>query len=204
MKNVLLLISLSVSIATTIIGQDLLLVSGNKTKTIEAGTFIEIELPAKNTEPCEKCSSSGMIGQFVGYENGQVKVKVKTMHEPLSEENLIVGYTSKKYTKKETAPVMSIPKEVIMSITPKGKKKLKNSTTAQVIGNIFLFFGTGHLSAAAISELNDDNSGGLLLKLGLAEIVVGTALGSIFRQKPYITSEKCPQLKENSKVWVIQ
>lgn len=184
--------------------QDLLLVSGSKTKTIEAGTFIEIELPAQNTEPCEKCSSGGMIGQFVGYENGQVKLKVKTMHEPLSEENSIVGYTSKKYTKKETAPVLSIPKDVILSITQRGKNKLRDNTTGQVIGFILLFFGTGHLSAAAISELNDDNSGGLLLKLGLAEVALGTVMSSVFKQRPYITSEKCPQLKENSKVWVIQ
>lgn len=184
--------------------QDLLLVSGSKTKTIEAGTFIEIELPAQNTEPCEKCSSGGMIGQFVGYENGQVKLKVKTMHEPLSEENSIVGYTSKKYTKKETAPVLSIPKDVILSITQRGKNKLRDNTTGQVIGFILLFFGTGHLSAAAISELNEDNSGGLLLKLGLAEVALGTVMSSVFKQRPYITSEKCPQLKENSKVWVIQ
>ena len=145
-----------------------------------------------------------MIGQFVGYENGQVKLKVKTMHEPLSEENSIVGYTSKKYTKKETAPVLSIPKDVILSITQRGKNKLRDNTTGQVIGFILLFFGTGHLSAAAISELNDDNSGGLLLKLGLAEVALGTVMSSVFKQRPYITSEKCPQLKENSKVWVIQ
>lgn len=181
--------------------QDLQLSRNGKTKTIKAGSFIEISLPAPAQEPCEVCPSHAMAGQVLGYDNGILKLKVKTSAEPIVIDKKKIGSQTKTYTSGDGAPVMEIPKDIILSITEKGTKRLREGTTLRTVGAILAMLGVGHLTASGIVELSDDGDGGMLLAIGLAEFVSGIVLAGVHKQKTYITSPQYPGNPETEKIW---
>ena len=181
--------------------QDLQLSRNGKTKIIQAGSYIEISLPAAAQEPCDECPSHTMAGQMLGYENGILRLKVKSSAEPIVSDKKKVGSQTKTYTSGDAAPVMEIPKDIILSVTKKGNKKVREGTTLRSVGAILTLLGAGHLTAWGVLKLTDDSDGDLLLALGLAEFLSGIVLGTAFPQKTFITSSLYPGNPETQKIW---
>ncbi|HUQ67092.1 MAG TPA: hypothetical protein VM101_13105 [Flavitalea sp.] len=183
--------------------QDIHLKSGNKFKTIKAGTFIEIELPTPNQEPCAKCKYNFMAGELISSAGDKVTLRVIESLEPLVEEKENVGWVEKKYMAKGKGRVLSIPNDIILSIKQRGKKKLREYKTGGVIGMVLAILGSSQLVAAAINELDEGSQGNLLWISGGAELLTGITLIGVFGQKLYITSFDCPQKLAGQAVWEI-
>ena len=182
-------------------GQDLQISSGGKTKIIKAGTFIRLELPHPNDEPCDKCQRNTITGELLSNVDEKVKLKVEESYEPLLLENKNVGYIFKNYGSKTNQLTLDIPHNIIMSITKMGNKKLNKTPTLSGIGMGLMLIGMSHLISAPIAELGEDGSGGLLLLLGLPELVTGIILYSAIRHKTFITRESCPGRGVGEKIW---
>ena len=185
--------------------QDLELTVGSRTKVFKAGTFITVELPTPNQEPCEECPLTSMTGQLVSSVDGKINLKVRRSSEPLVELKENVGSLTKYYDHGDQ-PVLSIPKEVIMSIT-KADSKSESATTAGVlVGTLLVWAGTGHLISSPIAGFKEDEKGGTLLWLGLSEVAIGAVLISAFQSKPFITSVNCPKKGRGrgSHIWTIR
>src|SRR5688500_11093978 len=114
--------------------QDLQLRSGKKFKTIKAGTYIEIELPTQNQEPCAKCKYNAMSGELISSTDDKVTLRVIESLEPLVEEKENVAYVEKTYMEEGKGRTLSIPKEIILSVKERGKKNLRDYKTGFVIG----------------------------------------------------------------------
>ncbi len=200
--NTLFFTGIFLCIGSILNAQDLLLTSGKKSKTIKAGTYISVRLPALNQEPCDNCQKY-LAGQLISFENKHLKLRVMESNEPVVEEKKNVGHSYKKYVQEATQPIRIIPNDSILSITKKGMKKLRSRTTGEVVGIVLTFYGMGHIMSAPVAELRENNSGGLFLVLGLSEMVAGAIIGTCLQQKPYITSADCPQKRINKKIWVL-
>ncbi len=187
---------------SSIKAQDLVLTSGSKSKTIKAGTFIELYLSPPNLEPCRKCPLNGIRGQLVSSIDGKLTLKVYHAIEPITEENSNIGNVTKNYKKKDV-PTQIFSRENILSITVKGKKKIKKYTPPQSVGMVLILFGFGHLISAPIVSIEDNDTANTLIGVGLTEMALGIALETTFKQKTYFTSEACPNKKTGNKLWVI-
>lgn len=181
------------------IAQDLILISGNREKTIKTGTFIQLQLPDQNQQPCDDCPLHLMKGQFLGIENDQLRLRVSFTSETMSADETIIGYVTKNYTDKGNSPVLTIPKDIILSITKKGRKKLMDTHPGDGAAIVLGIVGLGSLAAIAVA----DEEAGPLLTAGIIEIGIAAIMGSIFKQKKFITSPECPD-KKNHRIWVLK
>jgi len=179
--------------------QDLILISGNSEKTIKTGTFIQIQLPAKNQQPCDDCPLSIMKGQFLGFQNDQLRLHVSFTSEIMSADETIIGYATKNYTDKGNSPVLTIPKDIILSITKKGRKKLNDTHPGDGAAIVLGIVGLGSLAAIAVA----DEEAGPILTAGVIEIGIAVVMGSVFKQKKFITSPECPDRKDH-RIWVLK
>lgn len=183
--------------------QDLQIKSGNKTKTIKAGTFIEVVLPTPHDEACAKCKYNRMAGEFLSYAEDKVQLRIAELSETIVSENTNIGYQQKIYPHHDKAPVLTIPKDIILSIEMKGKKKLRDYKAGNVVGQIFAATGTALLLGAGVNELSEGKQDNLLWVTGGSGVVTGIILLTIFRQKLYITSERCPEAVAGRPLWEI-
>jgi hypothetical protein len=182
--------------------QDIKLTSGSKTKTIKAGTFIEISLATLGQEPCLKCPVNGVRGRLVSSADGKINLAVYQSREPLIEEKNNVGSLIKNYKKKDI-PTLSFTGTDILSITKKGKNKIKKYTPVQSLGMVLTLFGFGNLISAPYVIQADTKTANTLIGVGLTEMASGIILGRAFQQKTFYTSESCPQKKPGKKIWVL-
>lgn len=182
--------------------QDIMLTSGSKTRTIKAGTFIEISLATPGQELCNKCPVYGVRGRLVSAGDGKISLAVSQSREPLMEEKTNVGYLTKNY-KKKAIPTLSFPLTDVLSITKKGKNKIKKYTPVQSVGMVLTVIGFGNLVSAPYVSHSDTKTANTLIGVGLTEMVTGIILGRAFRQKTFYTSESCPQKKPGKKIWVL-
>ncbi len=182
--------------------QDIKLTSGSKTKTIKAGTFIEISLATPAQEPCLKCPVNGVRGRLVSSADGKISLAVYQSREPLIEEKNNVGSLTKNYKKKDV-PTLSFDRTDILSVTKKGKNKIKKYTPVQSIGMVLTIIGFGNLVSAPYVSHSDSKTANTLIGAGLTEMVSGIILERAFQQKTFFTSESCPQKKPGKKIWVI-
>ena len=179
--------------------QDLNLVSGDSEKTIKTGTFIQIQLPAQNQQPCDDCPLHIMKGQFLGYENDHLHLRISFTSEIISADETIIGYVTKNYTDKEKSPTLTIPKDIILSITKKGRKKLMDTHPGDGAAIALGIVGLSSLAAIAVA----DEEAGPILTAGVIEIGLAVIMGSVFKQKKFITSPECPD-KKNHRIWLIK
>lgn len=201
LKSIFVTVICSIGI-TGLSAQDIHLTSGNKTNIIEAGTFIEVMMPPDQETEIE-CSRNKVLGEFISYSEGKLKMRVLESLEPLMLEKELAGYTIKKYKSKENKLIIDIPNENILSITQKGKKKLRDNATMDVIGVSLILLGSAHLISAPIVRETTEGRARTLYGLGLAEVITGILFVGIFSQKMYITSEYCPDKKPGAKVWML-
>ncbi len=180
--------------------QNIHLTSGSKTKTIKAGTFIEIGLATPDQEPCLKCPVNGVRGRLVSSGDGKISLDVYQSREPLMKEKTNVGYLIKTYKKKDI-PTQSFVLTDILSITKKGKHKIKKYTPVQSVGMVLTLIGFGNLVSAPYVSHSDTKTANTLIGVGLTEMVTGIILGRAFHQKTFYTSESCPQKKPGKKIW---
>jgi len=110
-------------IASGIEAQDISLTIGKRTKTIKAGTFIQVQLPVPNQEPRVNCPINSMSGQLISYGNGKLNLLVKRSVEPLSEGNTNVGYLKKITRTKENNLHLIFPGTPYCRLQKKGKTK---------------------------------------------------------------------------------
>lgn len=185
------------------IAQDLQIKSGNKTKTIKAGTFIEIVLPTPNDEDCAKCKYNRMAGEFLSYADDKVQLRIAELSETIVSESTNIGYQQKIYTQKDKSPVLTIPKDIILSIELKGKKKLREYSVGHVVGQVLTTTGVALLMGAGVNELSEGKQDNLLWVTGGSGALTGIILLTIFRQKLYITSERCPEAIAGRPLWEI-
>ena len=182
--------------------QDIQLMSGDHTRKIKAGSFIEINLVSPDQEPCKKCPVKGVRGQLVSFTNGVVNLKLHQTQDPLMDEKNITGNIIKSY-KKAYRPIMSYRTEDILSVKKKGMHKIKKYNAGQSVGMALTVIGFGHLISAPFVSDADTHAANTLIGVGVTEMVTGIILGRAFHQKIYYTSEACPQKKPGQKLWVI-
>lgn len=197
LKTTLILISLLL-LYSSASSQDLHLVSGKSEKTIKAGTYIQVQLPSKNQEPCPNCPMNVMIGKLIGYDTNMLRLQLSSTRETLTEGNLNVGYATTEYTFERKAPVMAIPSDVILSITKVGKNKPNEMHPLDGVAIVFTVLGIGSLASIAVA----DEQAGKLLAAGLIELGIAAVIGGVAKQKRFITSPQCPDQKENARMWV--
>jgi|SRR5688572_4147758 len=204
MKQAILFFSIILTLSIRGYAQDLHLSSGNSKKTIEAGTFIEIELLPTNQDPCDDCAINKITGQLISYDDGKLNLRMKNMTKTLVENGNQVGYTSKTYSKKDIAPLVIIPRDSVISIIIKGKKRVNEHTAGELVGIVLYAMGSAHLFSAPFIVASAPDESKTLLGLGLAEVAAGITLGLVFQQKPFITSsEYCLLNNESNKIWRI-
>ena len=204
MKQAILLFSIILTLTIRSYAQDLHLSSGNSKKTIKAGTFIEIDLLPINQDPCDDCALNKITGQLISYADGKLNLRMKSMLKTLLENGNNVGYTSRTYSKKDNAPLVSIPRDSVISITIKGKKRVNEHTAGETIGIVLYAMGSAHIFSAPFIVGTAPDETKTLLWLGLAEATVGMTLGLLFQQKPLITSsDYCLLNNESYKIWSI-
>ena len=179
--------------------QDLNLISGNSERTIKSGTFIQIQLPAQNQQPCDDCPLHIMKGQFLGIQNDLLRLRVSFTSEIISEDETIIGYVTKNYTDKGNSPILTIPKDIVLSITKKGRKKLIDTHPVDGVAIALGIVGLSSLAAIAVA----DEEAGPILTAGVIEIGIAVIMGSAFKQKKFITSPECPDRK-NHRIWVLK
>ena len=186
---------------SAISAQDLRLSSGGKNKTIKAGTFIEVIVPATGIAPCEKCSHNVLSGKLVSYHDGVLTIIPHEKKEVLVTDGKTLGFRETKYTEEMSLASADIPKEDILSVKQSGKKKLKGLTTGQVIATCIGLLGLGHLASIPLAGENGD----LLAEVGAAEVVVAIVIGVSSTPKTYVTNIKCPgQGKYPGKIWMLE
>ena len=178
--------------------QDLHLVSGKSEKTIKAGTYIQVQLPSENQDPCTNCPMNVMIGKLIGYDTNMLRLQLSSTREPITEGNLNVGYSTTEYTFERKAPIMAIPSDVILSITKVGKNKPNEMHPLDGVAIVFTVIGIGSLASIAVA----DEQAGKLLTAGVIELGIAAVIGGVAKQKKFITSPHCPDQKENAKIWV--
>jgi hypothetical protein len=184
--------------------QDLQIESGNKTKTIKAGTFIEVVLPTPNDEPCAKCKYNRMAGEFLSYADDKVQLRIAELSETIVSEKTNIGYQQKIYTHRDKSPVLTIPKDIILSIELKGKKKLRDNKVGFVVGQVLTTTGVALLAGAGLNELSEGNQDNLLWVTGGTGFITGILFLSFFPQKVYITNESCPEAVAGRPIWEIK
>lgn len=178
--------------------QDILLRSGDKSKTFKAGTFIKILQPAPGTVPCEKCSHNILGGKLISYQQGIVTMTVHEKKEVLMTDGKILGFRETSYVDDMPLVNLDIPKSDILSIAQSGKKKLKSQTTGSTIATILAVLGVGHLASIPLA----DENAGLLAVVGASELVLATILGVSSTPRTYITHMNCPDKPKNtSEIW---
>ncbi|MEP6793111.1 MAG: hypothetical protein ABJB16_02205 [Saprospiraceae bacterium] len=204
MKNIssILFAALFLLAYSAMSAQHIKLTSGSKTRTIKAGTFIEISLATPGQEPCNKCPVYGVRGRLASSTDGKISLAVSQSREPLMEEKTNVGYLTKNYKKKAT-PTLSFPVTDILSVTKKGKNKINKYSALQSVGMALTVIGFGHLISAPYVSQSDTKTANTLIGAGLAGMVSGIIINRTFRQKTFYTSESCPQKKPGKKIWVL-
>jgi hypothetical protein len=198
MKISLALFLLTFNFLQILNAQDLHLISGNKTKTIKAGTYIEVELVA-SPEACVKCPRTA-IGQLISYTNGQVNLRTSGVMEPLVGDESGCGEMIKRY-KKSNMPVLSFSKQDILSIKIKGKNKIQKTTTGKVLGEVLVFMGLTNMISSPLARIEDHEAGNLLLKLGAAEFLAGVIMTEVFDQRVFYMSQNSRQKGNGNKIW---
>ena len=182
--------------------QDIQMTSGNKTKTINAGTFIEVELATPYQQPCKECPLYMVAGKLVSYDDGKLNLLIQRSREPIVEEKKQTGVLIKKF-KQEDMHVLSVPREEVLSITQRGKKKFKESTAGQAIGRLIFVLGLANMISSPVAAVEDGETGKLLLSLGAIEVLTGMVVNAVFDQKTYFTSENSSLKDRRNKIWVI-
>ena len=185
-------------------GQDLVLTYGNRTKTIKAGSFIRVETPSRNQEPCLKCSTSFAIGKLVSAKNGNIQILPMKTSQPVVQNGAVTRINEVSYLDTASATVVNMPIEEIYSITEQGDKKFRENTAGQVMGFILMSLGASHLLSVPVVELTEGNDSKTLLFLGLGEFLAGIVTSQIFKHKTYITHLACPERKGSDRVWNFQ
>src|SRR4030095_13927728 len=111
-------------IAPGIDAQDLLLVHGKKLRTIQSGSFVQIELPKQKVEPCKRCPLNLITGKLIEVTSDSIVIQVLESNENMVNQNENIGYNFKKYISEKEGPITYISKDDILSIVLKGKKNI--------------------------------------------------------------------------------
>lgn len=186
-------------LVSTIQSQDITLQSGNKSKTFNAGTFLEIVQPAAGTVPCEKCSYNVLSGKLISYQHDTVTMVLYEKKEVLVSEEKTLGFRETSYAEEMPLTSVEIPKVNILSISQSGKKKLRTITTGQTIATVLGLVGLGHLVSIPLAGENGD----LLAAVGATEVVVAIILGVSSTPKTYVTHINCPDKPKNKdEIWI--
>lgn len=181
--------------------QDLQLTADHKTKTFEAGTYIEVITPSPGIAPCEKCSYNVLRGKLVSYQNELLTLQLYGKKEVLTQDGTTLGYRITNYTKEMMPSNFEVAKGDILSIKSIGKKKMKDHTTGQTIATCLGLLGLGHLASIPFAGENGD----LLAGIGAAEVLVAVAIGVSSSPNTYVTNVKCPDRgKSSDKIWMLE
>src|SRR5687767_6687329 len=137
-------------------GQDIRLSHENRVQTIQAGTYIEIGLHTPQQEPCSECPPFNTLsGKLISYNAGMLKMQVLLATSTLNEDSVTVGYTLKRYPDPGSQPVLTIPANVILSITKKGKNNFHATATGDNLAIMLGSIATGGLIASLYAENNE-------------------------------------------------
>jgi hypothetical protein len=183
--------------------QNLELISGNKHKTIKAGMYLSLLLPYPDTDPCCTTCTRIIWGRLIRTDETSLSMQVSRIVErPSLYDSLHLDHTEKVFSKHYTLPIMEVPKDSIISITIKGKTKIRKYSTGETIGHVIGVIGIGHLASAPI--VGDDDAG-LLIGLGLAELFGGLIISKASDQPFFVIAPGCPNPSHSGKrTWKIK
>lgn len=200
MKPISLGIFIFLFVFHSLSSQDLRLNSGKAHRIIKTGTFIRLDLP-HDARPCKKCEYNSITGKLLSTQRDSISLLVHSSLHTETEGGQTPVLIRKSY-KKDQAPILSMAKADILSITKKGRKRVGDRTSAEKIGMLFFVWGGAHIAIAP--ALDDADQSNTLIGIGLTEMVLGVAMARIFRQKPTITSQECPLMKAGKRLWAIE
>ena len=198
----LLVVAISFLFTTAGNTQDLILQSGNKTKTIKANTFIRLSLPVKEETPCVKCATKRVTGLLLASTDDQIEILAREVNDPIIRGDTVFGQEIKYYRQRSLSPRLLIPKTEVLSVLKSGNKKINKSNVAEKLGVTLAIFGAGTLSAAP--WVDEADSANKLIWVGLAEMVAGIAISKIFENKVFYTNANCPGRNVGERVWEIR
>ena len=188
--------------SSTISGQDLIMQSGKKTKTIRANTFVRLSLPVTYESPCVKCAAKRVTGLLVASKDDHVEILAREVNNPMMNGDTVLGQEIKYYRKRSLSPILIIPKSEILAVLKKGNKKYSRNNVAEGLGLTLAVFGAGTLSAAL--WVGDADTANELIWVGLAEMATGIAIAKLFENKVFYTNANCPGRETGDLVWEIR
>jgi hypothetical protein len=182
--------------------QDLVMQSGNKTKTIRANTFVRLSLLVTDETPCVKCAAKRVTGLLVASKDDHIEILAREINDPMMSGDTVLGQNIKYYRKRTLSPTLIIPKSDVLSVLKRGNKKFSNNNIAEGLGLTLAIFGAGTLSAAPL--VSDADTANELIRVGLAEMVTGIAIAKVFENRVHYTNTNCPGRDVKDRVWEIR
>lgn len=180
--------------------QPLVLVSGNKEKTIKAGEWIEVSLARKGDGIESRCNCPSWLGVFKEQANDSVYVYAQRIASPDigNLESTLSYYAYKDDVSKLPVHAIAVKDITLIIFRGRGKEPREYSALGN-IGMLLSIAGSGALLASPLAE----NTGDIAL-LGVGELVTGIILVGIGKQPRYILSADHPDSREEKRIWKIQ
>ena len=193
------IIGMFLCIAVPLGAQGLQLAHNKKMRTIDTGTFIQIEVPKPNEGKCNSCPLNMVSGELISVDSEYLILRVVESNEYLVDQAVNVGYTYKKYTSDGQGQTVSIPKTNVLSIVLKGKHKLHPIHPLDALSNALMTLSIGTLAFASLGENRSD-----ILIFVVSDVIIGSfVLASIFNQPFYKTSSQSAYKRCGRKIWVL-
>ena len=177
--------------------QDLLLTHGKKMRTIEQGTFIQVEVPKPSDGPCKDCPLNLITGKLIEVKSDSLTIRVVESSEYILNQEKVVGYTYRKYTSPGDGPLINIPKSDVLSVVLKGKNKAHQMHPWDVAGNVLTNLG---LVTAFFVFMDNNRSEEVLYATSFA-MITGSILSLLVRQPYYKTSTQSGTKKLSHEIW---
>ncbi len=181
--------------------QDLLITSGNISRNIKAGHYLEVMIRGKDVPGSpDKCPHSSVKGQLLSSINGVLRMVVKSEHAPLIQADSITGGVHSYYD--VAGPVIEVDENAILGVRKLSRKKGRDTTFGENVGYTLILLSMGHLISIPFVENGDSKD--TLLGVGLAEFGAGLIIALSSNRKILYTSSSCPGQDPSDRIWEIR
>jgi hypothetical protein len=179
--------------------QSLVLVSGNKEKTIKRGEWIEVSLSRKGDGIESRCNCPSWLGVLKEQANDSVYIHAQRIAKPeIGLESTLSYYSFENDVSK--LPVIAIAvKDITLIIFRGGGKEPREYSTLGNIGMLLSIAGSGSLLSSPLAE----NTGDIAL-LGVGELITGIILVGIGKRPHYVLSADHPKSRDEKRIWRVQ
>jgi hypothetical protein len=169
----------------------------NKSKVIEAGTFVKIELAGPYQSLCKTCLLNTMTGKLISVSEDSLQIQLVELNKTLDGS---VGYQKEKYVIPSSGPLLRLAKNEILSVESKGKNRVHQYHPGETVSNAISSMASVVLFSNAIAE-NPSASIGIPIIIAYG---VSAALSIAFNQPLYKLKPEAQRRPHRKILWDMQ